>query len=402
MTKNSKNTNPPFARIDVPISPNAFGTGTYLRLGAYVEGEESALMPALSFSKSTATNTTATAPSPTTDILGALLSGDPIETPIDVAEEVNAASASSASTDGTASGDAKQGYLKRGDTFVKNKAGQMELMTISTKAKTSTSSGNGFLAKTDSDLNLNVGGGALIKIGKGQTTHVVDGDINFNAPAGIFAVSALSGVSITAGTADAPANLSLLAYGYVKQEAKGPVSEWLYSTSEKKTYGYAKDWFYGEKYSEFHGTSVSKFYGDEEKTFFGASTSYFMGAQITTNLAARINMTMAATLTLALGTEFRLNAAVDLKINLAVDLNIIIGFGVKMVTPIDTKLVLGMDYKYVSGMDLKNVGIDAKWVITELKNKEITAYRSAVKANCDSLSVGSKHINIETGMYLRS
>lgn len=399
----------PWTRFDVPLTPNSFGSGTYLRMGAYVSGQESPMMPALSFSKSTATTATVEAPTPTSaeDIFTALITGDVdalgnIVTPIGGAEQANAAGADKASTDGTASGDAKQGYLKRGDTFVKNKAGQMELQTISTAATTSTSSGDGFLGKTDSDLNLKVGGGALIDIVKGQTTRVSDGDIVFTAPAGAFGISAKSGVSITAGTAAAPANISLLAYGYVKNEAKGPLSEWFYSTSEKKTYGFAKEWFYGEKYSEFHGTSTSKFYGNEDKTFHGTATSYFLGTQTTTNLAARISMTMAATLTLALGTEFRLNTAIDLKINLAIDMNIIIGIAFKMVLGFDTKVVLGSDLKYVSGLDIKSVGVDGKKFIIEIKQGDVDAYLGNLILRTGATDVGGKTIDLKTGFLFRS
>lgn len=398
----------PWTRFDVPLTPNAFGSGTYLRMGAYVSGQESPMMPALSYSKSTVKTTDLTAPTPssTEDIFKAILSGDVglnnIVTPFGAAEQANAADASKASTDGTSSGEAKQGYLKRGDTFVKNKAGQMELQTISTKADTATSSGDGFLGKTDSDLNLKVGGAALIDIVKGQTTHVSDGDILFTAPAGAFGVSAKSGVSITAGTAAAPANISLLAYGYVKNEAKGPLSEWLYSTSEKKTYGFAKEWFYGEKFSEFHGTSTSLFYGDEDKTFHGTAKSYFMGAQFTTNLAARISMTMAATLTLALGTEFRLNAAIDLKINLAIDMNIIIGTAIKVVVGFDIKLVAGSDFKVVSGMDIKNVGVDCKVVGLEVKAANIKSYLANTLLHTGAFDVDGKTVKTQAGFLFRS
>lgn len=378
----------PYTRIDVPLKPDEFGSGTYLRLGAYVEGEEGAMMPDLALSKSTASNTTKTEPSPDLS-LAALLSGkNPFVT---MAETANEAKASDATN---ADGSVKQGYLKRGDKFVKNKAGQMELLTISTKAKTTTSSGDGFLGKTDSDVNLSVGGGMLVDIVKGQTTNVSDGDIKFTAPAGVFAVNALSGVSITAGTPDAPANISLLAYGYVKNEAKGPLSEWLYSTSEKKTYGTAKEWFYGEKYTEFHGY--------EEKKFFGVSTSYFLGDQISTNLAARINMTLAATLTLALGVEFRLNAAIDLKINLAIDMNIIIGIAFKAVVGFDTKAVLGSDFKYVNGLDFKWVGIDGKKFGLEVKNADMSAYLKAVRLGKSTVEIGGKDIDVKTGFLFRS
>ncbi|AZO78255.1 MULTISPECIES: DUF3540 domain-containing protein [unclassified Bosea (in: a-proteobacteria)] len=378
----------PYTRIDVPLKPDEFGSGTYLRLGAYVEGEEGAMMPELSLSKSTASNTTKTEPSPDLS-LTALLSGkNPFVT---MAETANEAKASDATN---ADGSVKQGYLKRGDKFVKNKAGQMELLTISTKAKTTTSSGDGFLGKTDSDVNLSVGGGMLVDIVKGQTTNVSDGDIKFTAPAGVFAVNALSGVSITAGTPDAPANISLLAYGYVKNEAKGPLSEWLYSTSEKKTYGTAKEWFYGEKYTEFRGY--------EEKKFLGVSVSYFLGDQISTNLAARINLTMAATLTLALGTEFRLNAAIDLKINLAIDMNIIIGVAFKNVIGADTKVVLGSDLKYVSGLDFKWVGVDGKSFGLELKNANMSAYFNAVLARSGTVDIDNKATKVGTGFFFRS
>ncbi|WP_159650313.1 MULTISPECIES: DUF3540 domain-containing protein [unclassified Bosea (in: a-proteobacteria)] len=378
----------PYTRIDVPLKPDEFGSGTYLRLGAYVEGEEGSMMPDLALSKSTASNTTKTEPSPDLS-LAALLSGkNPFVT---MAETANEAKASDATN---ADGSFKQGYLKRGDKFVKNKAGQMELLTISTKAKTTTSSGDGFLGKTDSDVNLSVGGGMLVDIVKGQTTNVSDGDIKFTAPAGVFAVNALSGVSITAGTPDAPANISLLAYGYVKNEAKGPLSEWLYSTSEKKTYGTAKEWFYGEKYTEFHGY--------EEKKFFGVSTSYFLGDQISTNLAARINMTLAATLTLAMGVEFRLNAAIDLKINLAIDMNIIIGIAFKAVVGFDTKAVLGSDFKYVNGLDFKWVGIDGKKFGLEVKNADMSAYLKAVTLGKSTVEIGGKDVDVKTGFLFRS
>ncbi len=389
----------PWTRFDVPLTPNAFGSGTYFRMGAYVDGQEGVMMPPLQLSKSTATTTTNTEPTPDLS-LSSLLSGkNPY---VSLAETANAASATSGSTTGTASGDAKQGYLKRGDSFVKNKAGQMELQTIATTAVTTTSSGDGFLAKTDADVNLSIDGGMLVDIVKGQTTNVSDGDIKFTSPAGVFAVSAASGISLTAGTPTAPANISLLAYGYVKNEAKGPLSEWFYSTSEKKTYGFAKDWFYGEKYSEFHGTSTSKFYGDEDKTFHGTAKSYFMGAQFTTNLAARISMTMAATLTLALGTEFRLNAAIDLKINLAIDMNIIIGTAIKVVVGFDIKLVAGSDFKVVSGMDIKNVGVDCKVVGLEVKAANIKSYLANTFLRTGAFDVDGKAVKTQAGFLFRS
>jgi hypothetical protein len=387
----------PWTRFDVPLTPNAFGSGTYLRMGAYVEGQEGAMMPALELSKSTAVDTTKTAPTP--DFMAALLSGkNPYSA---AAETANAAKVGDASTTGTASGDAKQGYLKRGDSFVKNKAGQMELMSISTTAVTTTSSGDGFLGKTDADVNLSIDGGMLVDIVKGQTTNVSDGDIKFTAPAGLFAVNALSGISLTAGTAADPANISLLAYGYVKNEAKGPLSEWFYSTSEKKTYGFAKDWFYGEKYSEFHGTSTSKFYGNEDKTFHGTATSYFMGDQFTTNLAARVSMTMAATLTLALGTEFRLNFSIDLKINLSVDMNIILGIAFKMVVGMDSKVVVGFDMKYVIGFDLKKVGIGLSWANIDLKNEAASVYWKGAQLKSGSIEVDSKPTKVGIGQWLK-
>lgn len=386
----------PYTRIDVPLTPNSLGSGTYLRLGAYVEGQEGALMPPLQLSKSVATTTTTTAPTPDLSLASLLSGKDPYNA---AAETANAASATSAQS---ATGATKQGYLKRDGGFVKNKSGQMELQTISTTATTTTSSGDGFLGKTDSDVNLTVGGGMLVDIAKGQTTNVSDGDIKFTAPAGVFAVSALSGVSITAGTAASPANISLLAYGYVKNEAKGPLSEWFYSTSEKKTYGFAKEWFYGEKYSEFHGTSTSYFYGTEAKTFYGASSSYFLGAQFTTNLAARINMTMAATLTLSLGTEFRLNASIDLKINLAIDMNIIIGIAFKMVLGADTKVVLGSDLKYVSAMDFKVVGIDGKAFQLELKNANMKSYFYNVMLRTGAFDMDGKTAELKTGFFMKT
>jgi hypothetical protein len=378
----------PYTRIDVPLKPDEFGSGTYLRLGAYVEGEEGTMMPELSLSKSTVETATKTEPTPDLSFTALLSGKNPYVT---MAETANSAKESDATN---ADGTLKQGYLKRGDKFVKNKAGQMELLTISTKAATTTSSGDGFLGKTDSDVNLSVGGGMLVDIVKGQTTNVSDGDIKFTAPAGVFAVNALSGVSITAGTPDAPANISLLAYGYVKNEAKGPLSEWLYSTSEKKTYGTAKEWFYGEKYTEFHGY--------EEKKFYGTSISYFLGDQVTTNLAARISMTLAATLTLALGTEFRLNAAIDLKINLAIDMNIIIGVAFKGVIGLDTKAVLGSDFKFVNGLDFKWVGVDGKKFGLELKNADMNAYLKAVVLGKSTVEIGGKDIDVKTGLLLRS
>lgn len=391
ITEGEAQDNRPYTRIDVPLKPDDFGSGTYLRLGAYVEGEEGGLMPALEFSKSTASNTTKTAPTPDLS-LEAILKGTAV-TYTDVAETANEASQSSATNP---DGSLKQGYLKTGDgKFVKNKAGQMELTTIDIKAKTSTSSGDGFLGKTDADVNLKVGGGMLVEIVKGQTTHVSDGDIKFSAPAGIFAVNALSGVSVTAGTASDPANISLLAYGYVKNEAKGPLSEWNYSTSEKKTYGSAKEWFYGEKYTEFHGK--------EEKYFFGTSTSYFLGDQINTNLAARINMTLAATLTLALGVELALNVALNLKINLAIDLAVIIGIANKTVIGTDTKIVVGSDFKYVTGMDFKWVTIDGKAFDLELKHAQLKSYLGNVLLRTGEYEVDAKTVGeLKSGFFFKT
>ena len=116
ITEGEDQNNRPYTRIDVPLKPDDFGSGTYLRLGAYVEGEEGGLMPGLEFSKSTASNTSKTAPTPDLS-LEALLKGTFV-TPQGAAESANEASQSSATN---ADGTLKQGYLQTcSGKFVKN------------------------------------------------------------------------------------------------------------------------------------------------------------------------------------------------------------------------------------------------------------------------------------------
>ncbi len=319
----------------------------------------------------------------------------------------------------TSSGDTnylKPGYVDNGEGKIsKNKSSQIELNTISLVEEYNVApDGPGILAITNKDFQLRVDGGAVVQIGKGHHLKVLEGDYQVAVDQGALFLGASSGVDIRGGSASKPANIALTAYGYIKQEAKGPVSEWSYSTKESRTYGYSKDWFYGEKYSEFHGKEDKIFYGSSTDTTFGSKTSTFLGAKnsvtlgndFSFNLALKTDIFIGGKITLEVGGFLKATLAAAASIQLAAEAKMVMGAyftytmgtNTTVVTGIKTESIHGLSVKNVSGIDFKNVtGIDSKKVDIAIEFVELKIDKAAaLNANSAAISAKLGQANIAT------
>jgi len=374
----------PYARI---VVPKAFGelTGDYLRLGPFVGPDEAA--PTLQWSKSKLT---------VADVEDSEPSGD-LSSWIDAANQVNIATQAdedketyeSAVTETTtferdADGNLvldAMGFPKTKKILVKNKSSQRELKSISTDTTSHPSEGDGIFVSTLSDVNVKSAGATLLDVGKGFTVQTAEGDVVMNAVKGAIIVSSKSGIQLTAGNSTDPANIALVAYGYIKQTAYGPVSDWKYSTSTSKTYGWSKDYFYGEKYSEFRGKSTSKFWGVEEK--------YYNAEQRNFNLAGRVNLTLAGNMTIQMSFDFTLTVGINTSILIGGQIAVVFPFRMTVLGQ-EVKIVNWNDFK-ICGNDFKVVGgVDQKVVGSELKVGGAKVFATAINArtkNLDALKV---------------
>ena len=279
----------------------------------------------------------------------------------------------------------------------KGKTSQTEAVVTNTPSAPISSSGKGILAYTNGDLQANVVGATLMKFGAGHVTEVTTADAKYTVPAGLYAISAENGVSIKAGEGGTPANLSLFASYYIKQEALGPLSEITYGNSEKRTIGNAMEFFLGTKFT------------------------CLIGAEITLKFSLVISMWMGIAINIKILFEFTLNAAASITIKFLMEnkltignkLEIIVGSDFKQVTGTSTKIVVGPDQKmalsdvkflattdtkFVPGTDFKIVGnnytlcgVDVKVTAADIDKGNLTIQQKALMAHSESITakVGS-------------
>ncbi|CAN1523155.1 Type VI secretion system, RhsGE-associated Vgr protein [Rhabdaerophilaceae bacterium] len=314
----------------------------------------------------------------------------------------------------------KPGFIAGSDGEIsKNKSSQLELNTISLVEVYNTApSGNGALLMTDKDFEMRVDGGAVVQIGKGHHLKVKEGDYQVAVDDGAVLIAASSGVDIRGGSSSKPANLSLTAYGYIKQEAKGPVSEWSYSTKETRTYGYSKDWFYGEKFSEFHGKDERIFFGSSKSRTYGASDSVFMGARssivigkdFSLNIAVRTSILVGGNISVEISGFLKATLAFGASVQLAAEYKLVAGayhsdtFGslsatitgskMETITGISTKTVTGIDMKTVTGIDMKNVKLAIEFVDAAFKNKTATVENKDIEAAIGKFNLKNSQFDI--------
>lgn len=387
--------------------------GTYLRLGVYKAAEELPLLTGLTYTKSTAS--ASGNPEPTADLFT-------VNHFVDTAEDANEQSVNAskeaweqsflipqanaedangnprpgytlyATSPATASPPNTRYYLPpnirvEGDRLIKNRAAsQMELQSISiATGPQTTPSHDGFLARTDKDMEINVAGATVMMIGKGRTEKIVDGDARLDVQQGIIHMKATQGIAMYAGTPDKPANIALTAYGYIKQEAKGPVSDYFYSTQERKVYGYSREWFYGEKYSEHHGT--------DNKLFFGATSSLTMGVAQTTFIGARLQFNLSGDVAIKAAAEARFNLAAVFSLSLSAELTV--GFGTKtsFFTGLATSTFTGVKTDFIIGTDTKTV--------TGASTSTITGPATKTVIGVDTANIFGSAVKFNTGADLK-
>ena len=334
----------PFTRLMVPDTPGAGDTqSSYLRLGGYFDGDSDLV-----------TGLTTTTSSNTSSSVHAITQAD--------------------SKMGTGS-----------------KTSDKERVVKVEKSKPISSSGKGILAYSNGDFHANIAGAALMKFGAGHTTEVTTADASYSVKAGFLSQSAENGVSITAGPGGTAADLSLTASNYIKQTAKGPLSEITYGHSEKRTIGDAMEFFGGTKWTCLLGA--------ETTLKLAISTSLFIGLTFTFKISFDFSMTLASTVTLRWGGSLTLTFATkgefivgnDFKQVAGNSTKIVVGPDVKLTTS-DLKSVLTNDLKTVVGGDMKNVTInftkaiyDAKDTVTTLTADQIKAYKETIATTMGQL-----------------
>jgi type VI secretion system secreted protein VgrG len=280
----------------------------------------------------------------------------------------------------------RRGYSVQDGRVVASKLGQRELLSISADMIEDVAyqpEYGGFLLKTDKHMDIKIAGGTTAMFGRGVTQQINFGDLKVMVPGGLVSVNAANGIMLEAGTADKPANINFLAYGYVKQEAKGPVSDYFYSTQERKVYGYSKEWFYGTKYSEFHGAEAKFFFGASTSTTMGATLSNFIGVKTSTSfstdnslkLAMENKINIAQINEVKISNHYVINVAAKAEILLgavfvvgaSLKLEILIGMELKIT--LMTFKVVSTDFKYVSGLDSKWSNVVVEHKSYQLANK---------------------------------
>jgi hypothetical protein len=345
-------------RFAVPTSPVAsMNSGTYFRLGGYNATEESSLiLPAITYSKSIVSSAASTPPE--LSQTGAEVYNNPDYglSATDPSKVTNYDR-----TDGRSAGNLTEDRNDGSSTgLVRNRTANFEQLVISTTKTAETRQTHGILAKTNGDMVANVGAGGIFRFGKGVVVASADGDIELKAPEGVVSVATKSGISMTAGSAGAPANISMTAFGYVKQTAYGPLSDVRFATSSIKTYGWSKEWFYGERFFEIHGTSTSNLYGVDQRANF-AEQRYV-------TFAARIHFSLSTSLDVITGLFTQITVALRLELGLAGSIRFTKGFEFKFVTWFDIKLV---------GIDLKIVDLDSKLYKTKVEGGSLTDFHAA-------------------------
>ncbi len=296
----------PYFRVVQPKSSTAaFAESSYFRLGSYVQGAtgEDSLVTGLSTTTST------------------------------VAKAEKSASSQA--------GDAIKNV--KGDPAKKFSATSQATETYTTTASAPIpSSGNGVLLYTDGDLQQNVKGATLAKLGQGHVTEVTTADAKYAVKAGKYDLTATNGIFIKAGSFDAAgkttagANIELTAGGYIKQTAYGDLDEVTYGITHKRFHGIANDMFMGLKFS------------------------FFFGLETSVKLAGRLTIIMSAELSFKLSTGFSLTIAIDRKIFVGGSVSFFFGAKVDTVTGLDMKTVVGASSKIVVGADFKQATSDTK------------------------------------------
>lgn len=219
----------------------------------------------------------------------------------------------------------------------------------------------GILAFTHKDFQANIEGAALLKIGRGQTTEVRNGDSQHRVPKGAHEISAENGVSISAGADGTPADIVLTASNRVKLISKGHKLETTAGNSEKTTMGDTKEFFEGTRFTCMRGATTTLAMAKNVCMFFGEAYTFKISRECSFNLSDMNSFTIGNKLDIVEGN--------DTKQVIGNSTKCVFGPDFKLAES-DTKILRTSDFKLAPVDDLKVVGRDGKFCKTSVSVTE--------------------------------
>jgi hypothetical protein len=252
---------PHYLRLDVPASSiDPVGSGSYLRLGAYVTTPDESLIDDLGI------NDTDGIAVEQNEVAVTALTEEQVET--------------------------------NGKTSQTNKKELYDLTPT-----THTPSTNGILLKTDQSMYVMVADSVVREVGY-ESTNVTTGDHRITVPNGIHYVDAANGVKIISDEG----NVDIVAKGYVNTTSEGDTTDWTYGNKTSRTKGNTityinglkEDWIDGTKFQEVKGDETSKTFGSKTSWLHGCENNYKMGGKAEFNLSASITLNITISVAIQL------------------------------------------------------------------------------------------------------
>ncbi|MGY3133886.1 hypothetical protein ACVWZM_004568 [Bradyrhizobium sp. USDA 4501] len=246
----------------------------------------------------------------------------------------------------------------------------------------------GILAFTNRDFQANVEGAALLKIGRGQTTEVTNGNSQLNVPKGTYEISAENGVSISAGANGTPADIILTASNRVKFINNGHKLERTVGNSEKETMGDTKELFQGTKFTCMRGAATTLTMATNVCMFYGEAFTFKLSRECSFNLSDMSSITIGNKLDVVEGSDTKQ----------------VIGSSTKHVFGPDfksadsaTKILRTSDFKLAPVEDFKSVGRDMKLCKTSVSITEEELRKGQLNAEQHKLLARRAEIMSSTG-----
>ncbi|MFK4532263.1 hypothetical protein ABIA00_000446 [Bradyrhizobium ottawaense] len=246
----------------------------------------------------------------------------------------------------------------------------------------------GILAFTNRDFQANVEGAALLKIGRGQTTEVTNGNSQLNVPKGTYEISAENGVSISAGANGTPADIILTASNRVKLINNGHKLEKTVGNSEKETMGHTKELFQGTKFTCMIGAATTLTMATNVCMFYGEAFTFKLSRECSFNLSDMSSITIGNKLDVVEGSDTKQ----------------VIGSSTKHVFGPDfksadsaTKILRTSDFKIAPVEDFKSVGRDMKICKTSVSITEEELRKGQLNAEQHKLFARRAEIMSSTG-----
>ncbi|KRR02097.1 hypothetical protein [Bradyrhizobium valentinum] len=209
----------------------------------------------------------------------------------------------------------------------------------------------GLLAFTNKDFQANIEGAALLKIARGQTTEVTNGNSQHQVSKGTYEISAENGVSISAGANGTPADIILTASNRVKLINNGHKLETTVGNSEKQTMGDTKEFFQGTKFTCMRGAATTLAMANNVCMFFGEAFTFKISRECSFNLSDMNSVTIGNKLDIVEGN--------DVKQVIGNSAKCVFGPDFKSADS-DTKILRTSNFKLAPVDDLKVVGRDGK------------------------------------------